>query len=206
MKLIEELEAYADPNHPVSRLKDPRLVQAVAEVLNEFAGSRIFEPSSYELAELIYKVLERFKMKGGTPRFLLLIDELGWGLVNRLRRYIDERKEELYSEVDAVLNFLSYVYEKLAPLHLNTLLFMLAKADTKAVKREISAYVTDYSKVKIALKGHDLKDLGIAQGPVYQQIFHDLLMLHLDGKIVSKKDEISWILKHVEQGKIVQNG
>lgn len=100
----------------------------------------------------------------------------------------------------------SCVYEKLAPLHLNTLLFMLAKADTKAVKREISAYVTDYSKVKIALKGHDLKDLGIAQGPVYQQIFHDLLMLRLDGKIASKKDEISWVLKHVKRGEIVQNG
>ena len=96
----------------------------------------------------------------------------------------------------------SCVYEKLNPLHINTILFMLAKADSRAVKREISAYVTKYSKVKIALKGNDLKNLGIPQGPVYQEIFRALLKLRLDGKISSKEGEISWIVKHVKDGKL----
>ncbi len=98
----------------------------------------------------------------------------------------------------------SCVHEKLSPLHLNTLLFMLAKADTIEVKREISAFVTHYSKVKIALKGHDLKELGIPEGPLYHRIFHELLRLRLDGKIRSRKDEISWVLRHVKQGKLIR--
>jgi len=127
------------------------------------------------------------------------------------KKWLDERKEgmirlgQLKKKMKADICPPSCVYEKLSPLHLNTLLFMLAKADIKAVKREISAYVTDYSKEKIALKGLDLKNLGILEGPVYQEIFHTLLMLRLDGKIRSKKDEISWVLKHVKHDSIKGN-
>jgi len=127
------------------------------------------------------------------------------------KTWLDERKEgmirlgQLKKKMKADICPPSCVYEKLSPLHLNTLLFMLAKADIKAVKREISAYVTDYSKVRIALKGLDLKNLRILEGPVYQEIFHALLMLRLDGRIGSKKDEISWVLKHVKHDRIKRN-
>ncbi len=146
----------------------------------------LFALTDYAKPELLEEVLERFRI----PQ-------------KARKRWLEERREgmirlgQLKRRIEKGDCRPSCVYEMLAPLHVNTLLFMLAKAHTQEVKREISAYVTTYSKAKIALKGRDLKDLGIPEGPAYQEIFHTLLMLRLDGMIASKRDEISWVVKHV---------
>jgi len=119
--IVEELKAYADLRHPVARVKDTRLLEAVAEVLGEYEqelGTLLSD--SEKLAELIAKILKRYSKLGGTPRLLLLVDELGWGLARKLRVYADKMREgkhqeaeKAYSEAIAVVNFLSYLYDKL---------------------------------------------------------------------------------------------
>ena len=155
----------------------------------------LFALTDYTHPDVLEQVMERFKV----PRKYRL-------------KWLDERREgmirlgQLKKKLKSGKCPPSCVYEKLSPLHINTILFMLAKADSRAVKREISAYVTEYSKVKITLKGDDLKSLGIPQGPVYQEIFQALLKLRLDGKITSREDEIAWVVKHVKDGKLKFRG
>ena len=151
----------------------------------------LFALTDYAHPDVLDQVLNRFKIPQKSRN-----------------RWLEERKEgmirlgQLKRRLKSGKCPPSCVHEKLSPLHLNTILFMLAKADNREVKREISAYVTTYSKVKIALRGNDLKNIGIPQGPVYQEIFKSLLKLRLDGKIKSKTEEISWVVKHVKQGRL----
>ena len=190
--------------HPKLKVTDRivNLLRAVRESLAWydllFQGQRpdrwvvyLFALTDYTHPDVLEGVLTRFRIpsKG----------RLRWG---EQRREGMIRLGQLKAKLKAGQCPPSCVYDILSPLHLNTLLFMLAKADTNQVKREISAYVTHYSKVKIALKGRDLKVLGIPEGPLYHQIFNELLRLRLDGKIESRKDEVSWILKHVKRGRI----
>ena len=155
----------------------------------------LFALTDYTHPDVLARVMERLKIPA---KYRL--------------KWLDERKEgmirlaQLKKRLKAGRCPPSGVYETLRPLHLNTILFMLAKADTQTVKREISAFVTNYSKVKISLKGNDLKQLGIPQGPVYQEIFQTLLKLRLDGKISSREGEIAWIVKHVKNGRLRDDG
>ncbi len=148
--------------------------------------------TDYTHPRVLKEVLERFKIPSKTRQ-----------------KWLDERREgmirlgQLKKKLKTGDCPPRCVYEKLSSLHPNTLLFMLAKADTQAVKREISAYVTEYRRIKVALKGRDLKNLGIPQGPIYQKIFQNLLMLRLDGRVKNKREEISWVLRHAKEGKII---
>ncbi len=150
----------------------------------------LFALTDYTRPEVLGEVMERFKIPPKSRQ-----------------KWQDERREgmiclgQLKKRLKEGTCPPSCVHEKLSPLHLNTLLFMLAKADTVSVKREISSFVTDYSRVKISLKGHDLKDMGIPQGPIYQEIFRNLLKQRLDGKIKNKREEISWVLKYMKDVK-----
>ncbi|RLF01937.1 MAG: hypothetical protein DRJ59_04920 [Thermoprotei archaeon] len=113
VKLLRELEAYADPSHSIARIKDPKLVQAISQVIRRYSERELYSLTSDELANLLLEVLEEYEKLGGRPRLLLLIDELGWGLARRLRRYAERRDEEIYKDVNAVINFLSYLYDRL---------------------------------------------------------------------------------------------
>jgi len=151
----------------------------------------LFALTDYMHTQVLDQVMERFKIP-----------------LNNRQKWLEERKEgmirlgQLRRKVKTAECPPSCVYEKLNPLHLNTLIFMMAKADSIETKKALSAFVTDYSKTKIFLKGNDLQGLGIPQGPVYQKIFHHLLMLSLDGKVTGKKDEISWVVKHYRNGEL----
>jgi len=151
----------------------------------------LFAMTDYLRPEVLDEVMIRFKIPEKSRQKWLLERKEGMIRLGQLKKKLKSGRCKP-----------SCVYEKLSPLHLNTILYMLAKADTNTVKKEISAYVTTYSKVKIALRGSDLKSLGIPQGPVYQEIFRTLLELRLDGKITSKEDEMSWVFKYVKKGKL----
>ena len=135
VKLLRELEAYADPSHPITRVKDPRLVQAVSQVVGRYSEQKLYSMTSDELAGLLLEVLEEYERLGGRPRLLLLIDELGWGLARRLRRYAERRDEEIYRDVNVVVNFLSYLYDRLHGKAIaGVVIWVLAEQD----RREIS--------------------------------------------------------------------
>ena len=166
VKIIEELRTYTNIRHPVARIKDPQLLRAIAEVLRGYER-KLYALSSEELAELIAKIMERYSELGGTPRLLILIDELGWGLAQKLRSYADKvRKggrleaEAIYSEANAVVNFLSYLYAKLhgKPIA-GVVVWVLAEQDRKeiealAIKNQDNE--TIYNKIRGLLSDLDV--------------------------------------------------
>lgn len=110
--LLSQLEAIAKRQPEQWQVKDPKLSQAVIEVIREVREAKAM--SSEELANLILKILERYQEAGAHPRLLLLIDELGIGIINRLTSYIETRNEEKYNEIEYVTNFVEQLYTKLS--------------------------------------------------------------------------------------------
>ena len=91
----------------------------------------------------------------------------------------------------------SVLYRKLAGFKTELILFMMAVTRKKAVKKSISHYFTNLRTTKLALKGRDLKKMGLKPGPVYRQVLEAVLDARLDGALKSKKDEIELARKIV---------
>ena len=68
-------------------------------------------------------------------------------------------------------------------------------------KKEISHFLVDLKKVTPTLKGRDLQNLGIQQGPVYSLILKELLDEKLRGKLKSEEDEKKYVLKRYVHAK-----
>ena len=83
----------------------------------------------------------------------------------------------------------SAVYRLLAGLPYEGLLLLAAKAESKDVKRSLSAYLTAYQSAKPSLTGHDLKKMGLQPGPLYRKILDRLLDARLNGEVKSDAEE-----------------
>lgn len=84
----------------------------------------------------------------------------------------------------------SLLYRKLSGYRTELILYMMAVAKRKAVKKSISHFFTDLRRTMLSLRGRDLKDMGLKPGPVYRQVLEAVLDARLDGGVKSKKDEI----------------
>ena len=49
---------------------------------------------------------------------------------------------------------------------------------------------------KVSIKGKELKEMGFKPGPLYKEIFNRLLEARLNGRIITKEDEISFVRKN----------
>ncbi len=87
----------------------------------------------------------------------------------------------------------SLLYTKLSSLKTELILYMMATTDTEAVKMAISYYFGDLRKMTTHVQGRDIKKLGIPPGPVYKEILKKVLDAKLDGLIISKEDEVSYL-------------
>ncbi len=168
-RIIAELETYRNMEHPITKLKDPRLVQAVSRVLESCGRSRLYSLSSDELADLIVEILEKYSEFGGCPRLLILIDELGYGLEQRMRRYADYMEkgrrgeaEEVYAEANSIVNFLSYLYERLqGKPYSSVIIWVVAEQDRRGINALLLKYQDRqfiYSRIKGLLE--DLDSIG----------------------------------------------
>lgn len=83
----------------------------------------------------------------------------------------------------------STTYRVLEGLPDETLLFLMAKCKSEVVRRELSAYVTQYRKVKPLLTGDDLKAMGIKPGPIFRKVLERLRDARLNGEVRSEDDE-----------------
>ena len=81
------------------------------------------------------------------------------------------------------------VYRLLKGLSDESLVFLMAKAKSDAVRRQVSAHLTTYQRVKTALTGADLKAMGLKPGPKFRKILDRLLDARLNGEVTSESDE-----------------
>jgi len=89
----------------------------------------------------------------------------------------------------------SEVYCALRGFSTELLLFALAKAGLRKLKKQITLYLTDYRNVKLKLGGKELRALGIKPGPQFKKILQETLYAKLDGKVRTKREELDFIRK-----------
>ncbi len=87
----------------------------------------------------------------------------------------------------------SDIYFLLNPLPTDFLLYAMGKTESEEVKKALSLYFTGLKPTRVSLRGQDLSRMGYAPGPIYAEIFQDLLRARLDGKLHSRQEEIEYV-------------
>jgi tRNA nucleotidyltransferase (CCA-adding enzyme) len=85
------------------------------------------------------------------------------------------------------------LYKLLSLYDTETLLFMMAKANNRTIKRQISNFFTRLRGAKVSLTGRDLKHMGFQPGPLYKRILDALLEARLNNQVNSKEDELLFV-------------
>jgi hypothetical protein len=183
-RIIEELKGYADLSHPIAKVKDPRLIQAVQKVLSSSKFKEIeIRRLSSDIAEIIAEVLRIYREEfGGRPRLLLLIDELGWSIERKMRSYVeavqrgDIGAESVYAEIVETLNFLNHLYAQLSNLRYVSaiVIWVIAEQDKKSLKLMADRYQDNsslYSKIKTVLEELELLAQRYSRGAAGTSLF-----------------------------------
>jgi tRNA nucleotidyltransferase (CCA-adding enzyme) len=87
------------------------------------------------------------------------------------------------------------IYYILYPLHVQTILFTMAKAQQQEQKKAVSLFLTTLRKIRPELKGEDLREMGYRPGPLFKKIFAAILDARLDKQVKSREDEINYVRK-----------
>jgi tRNA nucleotidyltransferase (CCA-adding enzyme) len=102
----------------------------------------------------------------------------------------------------------SQVYRCLEPLSYETILAIRALSPDKRLHDRIERYLRHYDGQRNILRGDDLSAMGLVSGPRFKRVLDQLLEARLDGKVVTKEQEMEWARrfiaasqKNVRQGK-----
>ena len=87
----------------------------------------------------------------------------------------------------------SRVAASLSHFSIEALLFMMARTTREETRMAISEYITTLRHVKPLLTGKDLIAMGYKPGPLFGKILAGLREARLDGKVVSRQDEVKLV-------------
>jgi tRNA nucleotidyltransferase (CCA-adding enzyme) len=86
----------------------------------------------------------------------------------------------------------SDLYRRLDEFRVELLLYMMAATRREAIKKAISHYFTGLRNVATAIRGRDLKRMGIPPGPIYREILEAVLDARLDDRVRTRDDELEF--------------
>jgi hypothetical protein len=146
--IVDELRTYSNLKHDITKIKDSRLIMAVSDKLSKYKVEELYD--SEKLAKIIAEILSEYRRRGGRPKLLLLIDELGLSLSNKLTVYADRASkgridaEEAYVEALSIVNFLDYLYSELTKESLPAVvLWIIAGQDEKSIESLQQTYTNN---------------------------------------------------------------
>jgi tRNA nucleotidyltransferase (CCA-adding enzyme) len=210
-RIFTELHLILSEENPlpvIKRLVDLKLLQAIhPEWTLPPKGEALFGEIRTVLAwfDLLYlnEPYEKWLIY-----FLALIQPMTRFLELRQRLGLPKRVFEVITlwrnEGERVLTTLqknpffprSKIYDLLSPLPNEVLLFLMAKTSQETGRKAISLYFTQLKSIRISIGGEELKALGLVPGPLYKQILGDLLESRINGKVLTREDEIAYVRKH----------
>jgi len=94
----------------------------------------------------------------------------------------------------------STLYNELSAFKTELVLYMMASTALEDVKRAISQFITGLRYVTVALRGEDLKNMGLKPGPIFRDILRAVLNAKLNGRLITKKDEIQFVRGYLRTG------
>ncbi|MCK5243515.1 CBS domain-containing protein [bacterium] len=91
----------------------------------------------------------------------------------------------------------SQVVQYLHGLPCEVVLYEMAKSDSRSqTSKWLREYLTRWRHVRSLVGGRDLKKLGYPPSPLFDEILTKLRAQRLDGKLLSRQDEIAFLHKH----------
>ena len=85
------------------------------------------------------------------------------------------------------------LYKLLSQYDTEILLYIMAKANNRTIKRLVSHYFTKLKGTESLIKGKDLRAMGFSPGPLYRDILEALLEARLNNVVTSKEDEETFV-------------
>lgn len=85
---------------------------------------------------------------------------------------------------------ISALYALLSPCDLETLLYLMARANSESVSRVLSQFICKWREIKPDITGKDLVDLGLTPGPSYAALLATALAAKLDGQAPTKREQL----------------
>lgn len=130
------------------------------------------------------------------------------GLPQARKAEIMRQREKMRSLKNALLAWqkksdygaarISELYEMLAELRLETLLYMRAATHSQGLEKNLSLYITQWRSEKADINGDDLKRLGIPPGPEFAALLKKALAAKLDGEAPTAKAQLALIRKSLQ--------
>ncbi|MFH1798769.1 MAG: CCA tRNA nucleotidyltransferase [Candidatus Omnitrophota bacterium] len=93
----------------------------------------------------------------------------------------------------------SQIYFQMERLSDEEILCAMAKIGLSSGRSYVKNFLTKYRRVKLKIKGYDIKKAGILPGPVYKEILEEVLRAKLDGKLRAKKDELKYMRQKIKE-------
>ena len=129
---------------------------------------------------------------------------------------IEKTLEAVYSDIKKINNLkvnnlfnLSVkntgIYDKLNKIDAKSVLFYLFEncgrdESDLNFRKIIVRYLNKIIFIKPYLNGHDIKSMGICEGPLCGKILNEIKLLKIEGRLKSKKDELKYIKKNYSNG------
>ncbi|WP_243546294.1 CBS domain-containing protein [Pseudodesulfovibrio tunisiensis] len=98
---------------------------------------------------------------------------------------------------------LSRLFFILDPMPLEGVLFLMARSRKEEIRRNISQYLARLRYESLEIDGNDLLELGIEPGPVYARILERVTAAMIDGRTVSREQQLKLALKL--SGRLAEN-
>lgn len=94
---------------------------------------------------------------------------------------------------------ISALCEVLAPLSLESLLYLMAETENERLQKSLSRYITQWQHEKADITGDDLKALGMPPGPLYSHILRTALKAKLDGETQGREAQLGLAREFMRQ-------
>jgi tRNA nucleotidyltransferase (CCA-adding enzyme) len=99
------------------------------------------------------------------------------------------------------------LYKLLSQYDTEILLYMMARANNRTIKRLVSHYFTKLKGTRRFLKGKDLKAMGFPPGPLFKEVLEALLEARLNNEVTTREDEAAFAVArfgNFRQGEIIE--
>jgi tRNA nucleotidyltransferase (CCA-adding enzyme) len=99
------------------------------------------------------------------------------------------------------------LYKLLSQYDTEILLYMMARANNRTIKRLVSHYFTKLKGIRRLLKGKDLKAMGFPPGPLFKEVLEALLEARLNNEVATREDETAFAVArfgNFRQGEIIE--
>lgn len=221
LKMLEKVEPQRIRDELILMLKEKRPIREIRRLQN-IAGFNFISPrvaiseKTYELLVSIERQISWFERERRKRRildtwliyFMGLLDSLAIRDVKSICKKFAFRKGEEkrisgYKKINRKF-ILSLNKEKIRPsrifalfepLSYEVILLLKARYKNRRIQKYIGEFFKDYNGTRIRISGEDLGRLGIAPSPNYQKIFKKVLNAKLNGRLITKEEEVSLAIR-----------